>query len=81
MSKPTGPQGIAAASQQAQPCPKPAPQNRQLTGLQSPEKDYTPDAIADCRPCGPQSQYWCEFAGTTRLKAMDHRQTTNSVIH
>jgi hypothetical protein len=41
----------------------------------------TPDAIGDCRPCGPQSQHWRGFPATTASREADHRATTTNVTH
>lgn len=41
-----------------------------------PLENDTPDAIGDCRPCGPQTQCWCGLAPTTPHREADHGQTT-----
>jgi hypothetical protein len=61
----------------AQPCP------RNLAGafIKQPLENDTPDAIGDCRPCGPQSQCWCGLAPTTPHREADHGQTTALASH
>jgi len=61
----------------AQPCPQKlaGPFNKQ------PLENDTPDAIGDCRPCGPQSQQRRGFAPTTPPHEADHGQTTALATH
>lgn len=46
-----------------------------------PKWNDTPDAIADWRACGPQSQHWRAFPATTASREADHSQTTTNVTH
>ncbi|MCE4538230.1 hypothetical protein LXT12_13310 [Pelomonas sp. P7] len=46
-----------------------------------PKQVPTPDAIADCAACRPQTQHWRGFALTTALIAADHRTTTSAATH
>lgn len=41
----------------------------------------TPDAIADCAACRPQSQHWRGFPLTTAAREADHSRTTTNVTH
>lgn len=41
----------------------------------------TPDAIADCAACRPQSQHRRGLALTTLRREADHAQTTTNVTH
>ncbi|GEM_PF-4237063 len=49
--------------------------------LEKPQWNDTPDAIADCAACQPQSQYRRGLALTTRPCEADHAQTTSTVTH
>jgi hypothetical protein len=51
---------------------------------QDPERTQwndTPDAIADWRAYGPQSQHWRGFPLTTASREADHSQTTPIATH
>jgi hypothetical protein len=69
--------GAAAAQPQAQPCPL----ANHRAGRQATQWNDTPDAIADCRACGPQSQHWRGFPATTASREADHSRTTTNVTH
>lgn len=69
--------GVAAVQPQAQPYP---PDNTERTAKRMQWND-TPDAIADWRACGPQSQHWRGFPLTTALSEAGHSQTTTTVTH
>lgn len=56
-----------ASSPAAQPCPL----NLARGINKQPLENDTPDAIGDCRPCGPQSQCWCGLAPTTPHREAD----------
>lgn len=71
------PPGLAAPELQAQPC---VPGKTWLPSQKALKND-TPDAIADCRPCGPQSQAWRGFTPTTPHREADHGQTTALATH
>jgi hypothetical protein len=67
----------AAALPQARACP---PDDTERTVKRMQWND-TPDAIADCRACRPQSQHWRGFPATTASRDADHRPTTTNVTH
>ena len=46
-----------------------------------PKWNDTPDAIADCRACGPQTQHWRGFPLTTASREAGHSQTTTHATH
>jgi hypothetical protein len=60
---------------------KPSPLDDTERPVQQQKEKYTPDAIADCRACGPQSQHWRGFPLTTASREADHRPTTTNVTH
>lgn len=69
--------GAAAAQPQAQPCPL----GSDRAGQQATQWNDTPDAIADCAACRPQSQHWRGFPLTTAPREADHSRTTPTATH
>lgn len=65
----------AAALPHARAC---APDDTERTAKRMQWND-TPDAIADCRACGPRTQHWRGFPATTASREADHSQTTTTV--
>jgi hypothetical protein len=61
----------------AQPCPL----ANHRAGRREPRWNDTPDAIADCAACRPQTQHWRGFPATTASREADHSQTTTNVTH
>ncbi len=45
------------------------------------QRTDTPDAIADCAACRPQSQHWRGFPATTASREADHSRTTTHATH
>ncbi|MBO9689388.1 MAG: hypothetical protein J7598_22530 [Mitsuaria chitosanitabida] len=71
----TTPSCPAAAALQAQPC-APGVQGKTWPSSQKALENDTPDAIADCASCRPQSQAWRGLAPTMAPSEADHGQTT-----
>ncbi len=69
--------GAAAAQPQAQPCPL----GSDRAGQPATQWNDTPDAIADCAACRPQSQHWRGFPATTTSHEADHAVTTTHATH
>jgi hypothetical protein len=69
--------GAAAAQPQAQPCPL----ANHRAGRRRTQWNDTPDAIADCAACRPQSRHWRGFPLTTASHEADHSRTTTNVTH
>jgi hypothetical protein len=69
--------GAAAAQPQAQPCPL----ANHRAGRRTTQWNDTPDAIADCAACRPQSEHRRGLALTTAPREADHGQTTTPVTH
>lgn len=67
----------AAALPHARPC---APDDTERLAKRMQWSD-TPDAIADCRACGPQTQHWRGFPLTTASREADHAVTTTHATH
>jgi len=69
---------LAAPPPAAAPARAPEPARSGLAGA---KRNDTPDAIADCAACRPQSQRWRGLAPTTVLSEADHGQTTTTATH
>lgn len=67
----------AAALPQARACPL----DDTESNSKQPKWNDTPDAIADCTACRPQSQQRRGLAPTTLRCEADHGQTTTNVTH
>lgn len=59
----------------------PSPLDNDRAGQQAMQWNDTPDAIADCRAYGPQTQHWRGFPLTTASREADHSRTTTNVTH